>query len=184
MERYTKVMVDKYRLHEESLRDKPLYAHLLLEISIRAKRSFWSDLEWREQGEFYLSETEYAKFKLKSTEKWKISRAIKKFIEIDFIEKVEWKTGSKWGHVYRVLDWCPFVPSFQNSEQNNEWTVNWQRTSRDEISKKKYPSKKISKMNFEEQVQAYDGSRHDEFIHVLGEEQTSLIKTARLTKYK
>lgn len=176
MERFTKVMVNKYRSQEIHLWKNPFHVRLLLEISIRARRAKERSIDSLEQGEFYLSETEYAKFDLKSTEKWQIARAIKKFIEADFIEKVEWKIGSKWGYVYRLLDSCPFQASFQDRDQNNEWTGNWQGTSRDERSKKKYSNKKISKMNFEEQVQVYDGSRHDEFIRALGKEQTSIIK--------
>lgn len=182
--RYTKIMVDKYRLHEKSIRKKSLYAHLLFEISMRAKRSTGKDFDGKEQWEFYLSETEYDKFGLKRSQKWQINRAIDKFIRANFIEKVEWKIGSKWGYVYRVLDWCPVQPSFQNEEQSREWIGNWQRTSRDEISKKKYPNKKISEMDFEEQVQNYDPSRHDEFVQMIWVDATHMVKKDWFKQYK
>lgn len=177
-------MVNKYRSQEAHLWKNPFHVRLLLEISIRARRVTERSIDSLEQGEFYLSETEYSKFDLKSTEKWQICRAIKKFIEADFIEKVEWKIGSKWGYVYKLLDSCPFQPSFQNEEQSREWIGNWQRTSRDEISKKKYSNKKISEMDFEEQVQVYDTGRHDEFIQMIWVDATRMVKKAWLKQYK
>lgn len=183
MERYVKIKVDNYRSQEAILRKQPFHIRLLLEISMRARWWWEKSIDGLEQWEFYLSENEYSKFNLKVSEKGQIARAIKKFIKADFIERVELKRGSKWGHVYKLLDWCPFQASFQNSEQSNEQTENRQRTSRDERSKK-YNNKKISKMVFEEQVQEYDTGRHDEFIAILWKEKTSLIKKAWFKQYK
>ena len=182
MERYVKIKVDNYKSQEVILWRQPFHVRLLIEISMRARWGIKS-IDWLEQGEFYLSENEYAKFNLKISEKGQIARAIKKFIQANFIEKVELKRGSKGGHVYKLLDWCPFQASFQNSEQINEQTGNKQRTSRDERSKK-YNNKKISQMCFDEQVQGYDTNKHDEFIAILGEEKTRLIKKAWFKQYK
>ncbi len=182
MERYVKVKVENYRSQEIVLWKQPFHIRLLLEISMRARWGMEKSIDGLDQGEFYLSENEYSKFNLKVSEKGQIARAIKKFIQANFIEKVELKRGSKWGHVYKLLDWCPFQASFQNSEQIDEQTGNKQRTSRDERNKK-YNNKKISQMNFEEQVQAYDTWRHDEFVRALGNEDTRLIKKAWLKQY-
>jgi len=183
MERYVKIKVENYRSQEAILWKQPFHVRLLLEISMRARWWWEKSIDGLEQWEFYLSENEYAKFNLKISEKGQIARAIKKFIQANFIEKVELKRGSKGGHVYKLLDWCPFQASFQNSEQSNERTGNKQWTSRDERSKK-YNNKKISKMGFEEQVQAYDTWRHDEFLTILWKEKTNLIKKAWFKQYK
>ena len=176
-------MVDSYERQEGILWRSPLHIRLLIAISMRARRSSWQDFDGLRQGEFYLSETEYDKFGLKKSQKWQINRAIDKFIRANFIEKVEGKTGSKWWYVYRVLDWCPFQPSFQNKEQIREWIGNRQRTSRDEISKSNI-NKKISEMDFEEQVQAYDPGRHDEFVQTMGADATRVVKNAWFKQYK
>jgi hypothetical protein len=39
-------------------------------------------------------------------------------------------------------------------------------------------------MCFDEQVQGYDTNKHDEFIAILGEEKTRLIKKAWFKQYK
>jgi len=183
MERYVKIKVENYRSQEAILWKQPFHIRLLLEISMRARWGLEKSIDGLDQGEFFLSENEYSKFNLKLSEKGQITRAIKKFIQADFIEKIELKRGSKWGHVYKLLDWCPFQASFQNSEQIDEQTGNRQRTSRDERSKK-YNNKKIIKMDFEEQVQAYDTWRHDEFLTILWEEKTNLIKKAWFKQYE
>lgn len=181
--RYTKIMVDSYERQEKLLWRRPLQIHLLIAISMRARRSSWTDFDGLCQGEFYLSEEEYDKFGLKRSQKWQINRAIGKFIRAKFIEKVEGKTGSRWWYVYRVLDWCPFQASFQNSEQSREWIGSRRGKSRDEISKSTI-NKKISEMDFEEQVQVYDTDRHDEFIQMIWVDATRMVKKAWFKQYK
>ncbi len=183
MERYAKIMVENYRSQEKSLRRNPLHVRILLYIAIKARRTKARSIEGVDQGEFFLSETQYETFGLKKGQKWQINRAITKLIQARFIEKVEGKKGSKWWYVYKVLDWCPFQPSFQNEEQIRERAGSKQGTSRDEISKE-YINKKITEMNFEEQVQAYTAERHDEFVAALGSEKTLTIKNARFKQFK
>gem|GEM_PF-6386735 len=49
MERFTKVMVNKYRSQEAHLWKNPFHVRLLLEISIRARRSTERSIDSLEQ---------------------------------------------------------------------------------------------------------------------------------------
>lgn len=182
MQRYTKILVEKYRLNFEDIRKNSLYPMLLIEISIRARRSDDVSLEGLEQGEFFLSEMEYDKFWLKKAQKWQIRTAIKKFILAWFIAKVTKKRGSKGWTVYKVLDWCPFQPSFQNREQNREIKKKWKRTNREEISK--VSKNEIKEMDFDSLVQAYTPDKHDLFIECHWPEEAERVKESRFKLLK
>jgi hypothetical protein len=120
---------------------------------------------------------------LKRSQKWQIARKIMKLIWMKIIVKVENKTGSRWGSVYRLTNKSFLFPYSQTSEQNRIKTGSKQGANRDErniqYSNNKYPDfltvDQLQWMTEEGLVQHY-WENHDLYRKTLWEDKTREIK--------